>query len=70
VLVILVATALMLVAELFNTALEELCDFVEPDEDVRIGAINDVSSAAVGIGILVWTLTLLLEVGCLLQGRG
>jgi diacylglycerol kinase (ATP) len=60
VLVILVATGLMLTAELFNTAIEELCDFIKPDEDVRIGAIKDVSSAAVGIGTLVWTLTFLL----------
>jgi diacylglycerol kinase (ATP) len=67
VLVILVATGLMLTAELFNTAIEELCDFVEPDQDVRIGAIKDVSSAAVGFGVLVWALTLLLELGRLLR---
>jgi diacylglycerol kinase (ATP) len=69
VLVILVATGLMLAAELLTTAIEELCDFVEPDQDVRIGAIKDVSSAAVGFGVLVWALTLLLELGQLLQGR-
>ena len=35
-----VATALMLIAEMFNTTTEALCDFIEPREDKRIGAIN------------------------------
>ena len=69
VLVIFVATGLMLITELFNTAIEELCDFVEPRFNDRIGVVKDVSSAAVGIGILVWAVTLAVEVGRLLQAR-
>lgn len=55
------ATGLMLIAELFNSALEALCDFVEsrPNEQIRI--IKDISAAAVGISILVWAVTLILE---------
>ena len=32
-----VATGLLLTSELFNTAVERLCDFVQPDYDERIG---------------------------------
>ncbi|MFB2923541.1 diacylglycerol kinase [Aerosakkonema funiforme] len=55
------ATGLMLVAELFNSAIEALCDFLEERQDERIGAIKDISAAAVGISILVWAVTLILE---------
>ena len=66
---IFVATGLMLIAELFNTAIEELCDFVEPRDNDRIGVIKDVSSAAVGIGMLVWAVSLAVEVGRLLRAQ-
>src|SRR5512147_2681886 len=60
--IVLVATGLMLVAEMVNTAIEGLCDFVEPGHNEKIGIIKDVASAAVGISILVWSVTLLMEV--------
>jgi diacylglycerol kinase (ATP) len=66
--IVLVASGLMLVAEMVNTAIEGLCDFVEPGHNEKIGIIKDVASAAVGIGILVWSLTLLIEVLRLWQG--
>lgn len=34
---VLVATGQMLAAEIFNTALEDLCDYVQPGRDARIG---------------------------------
>ncbi|MFB2967665.1 diacylglycerol kinase [Aerosakkonema sp. BLCC-F183] len=55
------ATGLMLVAELFNSAIEALCDFLEERQDERIRIIKDISAAAVGISILVWAVTLILE---------
>jgi diacylglycerol kinase (ATP) len=39
--------ALVLVAELINTVVERLLDLVHPDYSERVGAIKDVSAAAV-----------------------
>ena len=58
---ILLATGMMLVAELFNSAIEILCDFVEQQEDTLIGVIKDIAAAAAGISIFVWAATLILE---------
>jgi len=58
---ILLATGMMLVSELFNSAIEILCDFVQPREDRRIGMIKDIAAAAAGISIFVWATTLILE---------
>ena len=58
---ILLATGMMLVSELFNSAIEILCDFVQPQEDRRIGMIKDIAAAAAGISIFVWAATLILE---------
>lgn len=52
--VVLLATALMVVAELFNTTIEALCDFVRPEADRRIRIVKDIAAAAVGVSILVW----------------
>jgi diacylglycerol kinase (ATP) len=49
-----VATGLLLMSELFNTAVEQLCDFVQPDYDERIGAVKDVAAAAAGTGMVAW----------------
>jgi len=67
--IVLVASGIMLVAEMVNTAIEGLCDFVEPGHNEKIGIIKDVASAAVGISILVWSVTLLMEVVRLWQVR-
>ncbi len=58
---ILLATGVVLTAELFNSAIELLCDFVELREDTRICAIKDISAAATGISIFVWAVALLFE---------
>lgn len=44
---LIVAIAMVLAAEAFNTAIEELSDMVEPNFDKRIGRIKDISAAAV-----------------------
>jgi diacylglycerol kinase (ATP) len=58
---ILIATGLVLMAELFNSAIEAVCDFVEAKEDDKIRTIKDMAAAAVGISIFVWVVVLLTE---------
>lgn len=60
-LLILVVTALVLVAEILNSAIEALCDFVETWHNERIKVIKDIAAAAVGISILVWFVVLIVE---------
>jgi diacylglycerol kinase len=63
------ATGTMLVAELLNSAIEILCDFVEQNDNIQIGIIKDIAAAAAGISILVWAVTLILEGSHLWQLR-
>ena len=42
-----IAISIVLAAEAFNTALEELCDKLETDHDPRIARIKDLAAAAV-----------------------
>ncbi|MCJ8155069.1 diacylglycerol kinase family protein [Chryseobacterium sp. SSA4.19] len=37
----------VLAAEIFNTAIEKICDFIQPEFDKRIGFIKDISAGAV-----------------------
>ncbi|MGB3294736.1 MAG: diacylglycerol kinase [Phormidesmis sp.] len=59
--IILLAMGLMLVSELFNSAIEVLCDFVEPQRNERIRITKDISAAATGLSILVWAAILTIE---------
>lgn len=59
---IIVVTALVLVAEIFNSAIEALCDFVEARHNEKIGIIKDIAAAGVGIAMLAWLLVLGFEV--------
>jgi len=67
-LLILVVTALVLIAEILNSAIEALCDFVETRHNEKIKVIKDVAAAAVGISILVWFVVLIVEARRFLQG--
>ena len=60
-LLILVVTALVLIAEILNSAIEALCDFVETRHNERIKVIKDIAAAAVGISIFVWFVVLIVE---------
>ena len=62
VLLILLATGLVLTAEILNSAIEALCDFVEFRQNEKIKIIKDVAAAAVGISILVWAIILTSEI--------
>ncbi|MBA3015000.1 MAG: diacylglycerol kinase [Proteobacteria bacterium] len=57
-LLIMAATALVLIAEMFNSAIEALCDFIETHENHKIKVIKDISAAAAGISILLWAVIL------------
>jgi diacylglycerol kinase len=61
-LLIALVTGLVLVAEMFNSAIEALCDFVEARHNEKIKVIKDIAAAAVGITILMWFVVLVVEV--------
>ena len=67
-LLILVVTALVLVAEILNSAIEALCDFVETRHNEKIKVIKDIAAAAVGISIFVWFVVLIVEPSRFWQG--
>ena len=66
-LLILVVTGFVLVAEIFNSAIEALCDFVETRHNEKIKIIKDIAAAGVGIAILVWLIVLGVELSRLLD---
>ncbi|UMQ43003.1 diacylglycerol kinase family protein [Chryseobacterium sp. Y16C] len=59
---ILLVSSGVLISEIFNTAIEKICDIVQPEFDQRIGFIKDISAGAVVlmtllsvvVGILVY----------------
>ena len=65
-LLILVVTAFVLVAEVFNSAIEALCDFVETRHNEKIKVIKDIAAAGVGLAILTWCVVLGVELARLL----
>lgn len=67
-LLILVVTVLVLIAEIFNSAIEALCDFVETRQNEKIKVIKDIAAAGVGLAIFVWCIVLGVELGRLLGG--
>ena len=66
-LVILLATAFVVFAEIINSAIEALCDFVEDRHNEKIKVIKDMAAAAVGISMFAWLVVILVEAGQLLQ---
>ncbi len=44
---ILIVSFIVLAAEIFNTAIEKICDLIQPEYDIRIGFIKDISAGAV-----------------------
>jgi len=49
-LIILILFAIVISMEMINTAIERLCDLIQPEEDTQIGKIKDISAGAV-----LWT---------------
>jgi diacylglycerol kinase len=60
--IILMVSFAVLSAEIFNTAVERICDIIQPNFDKRIGFIKDIAAgavilmaiAAVIVGILIY----------------
>ncbi|OCA79857.1 diacylglycerol kinase [Chryseobacterium contaminans] len=54
---IFLASAAVLSAEIFNTAIEKICDIIQPDFDKRIGFIKDIAAGAVvliaGVSVII-----------------
>ncbi len=67
VVLILLVTAFVLVAEIFNSAIEALCDFVETRENHKIKVIKDMAAAAVGIAMVAWLAVIVIETAELLR---
>lgn len=61
VMVIVVATAQVLAGELFNTAIEAVCDFIETAQNEKIRVIKDISAAAAGISIWACAIVIVYE---------
>ncbi|MBK7416885.1 MAG: diacylglycerol kinase [Dechloromonas sp.] len=66
-LVILLATAFVVFAEMMNSAIEALCDFVEDQHNEKIKVIKDIAAAAVGISMFAWLVVIVVEAGQLIQ---
>ncbi len=66
-LVILLATAFVVFAEIINSAIEALCDFVEDRHNEKIKVIKDMAAAAVGISMFAWLVVIFVEGGQILQ---
>jgi diacylglycerol kinase (ATP) len=54
--------------EMFNTAIERLCDLVQPEKDERVRVIKDVTAAAVLTLAVGWATLLIIEVVGYLMG--
>ncbi|MEW6551903.1 MAG: diacylglycerol kinase [Campylobacterota bacterium] len=65
--IVILATGVMLAAEIFNTAIEAICDFMITDYNEKIGIIKDIAAAATGITIFVWVVILAIEFHKLLK---
>lgn len=66
VLMVLVATVLVVMAELFNSAIEAICDFIEEKHNEKIKIIKDIAAAAVGVSVFLWVIVVGSEIWKLL----
>ena len=59
--IIVLTTAVMIAAEMFNTAIEAICDFIHKEYHEQIRMIKDVAAAATGVAILAWLIVMCIE---------
>lgn len=55
---VLAVTGIMLATEILNSAIEALCDYVQPKYDDRIKHIKDMAAGATFIAIFIWYIVL------------
>ena len=58
--ILMLTSATVIITELLNTAIENVCDFIHPDQNAAIGRIKDICAAAVLVSALF-----AIAVGCL-----
>ncbi len=58
---IVIVTGLMITSELFNSAIEAICDFLVKEKNEKIGVIKDISAAATGVALPVWLMVMIYE---------
>ncbi|NND80260.1 MAG: diacylglycerol kinase family protein [Maribacter sp.] len=51
--VILLCIGLVVSIEALNTAVEYLCDYIQPEHDAKIGSVKDIAAAAVFIAAVI-----------------
>lgn len=61
-LLIVIVTGQMIIAEVFNTTIEALCDYLQTERDPKIKVIKDLAAAAAGLSILIWVFTIIYEI--------
>lgn len=58
---IMLATGVMVAGEIFNTAIEAVCDYMETEYDEKIKIIKDIAAAATGVTIFTWLAVFIYE---------
>lgn len=58
---IILATGVMLASEMFNSAIEAMCDFMETRHNEKIKIIKDIAASATGVIIFVWIVVICIE---------
>ena len=70
---VLLCSLLVFICEIINTAIEQLCNYIQPENDERIGLIKDIAASAVFvsaiivsvIGIILFLPHIIKEIQCL-----
>ena len=60
--IIILATAFMIASEMFNTAIEAICDYMQSEYDEKIKMIKDVAAAGTAVAIGAWILVVIIEI--------
>ena len=71
-LLLMAVTGLMVVAEIFNSTVTALCDYMQPRHDTLIAAIKDMAVAASWIAVFIWAVNILIvlyELAGLIKSR-
>ena len=58
---------LIILLELINTALELICDFIEPEWNLKIKRIKDIGSSLVALAIIVTVIITLIDIWFLVR---
>ena len=57
---LLAVTGLMVVAEMFNSTVAALCDYIQPQYDALITGIKDMALAASWVAVFIWAINILI----------